>query len=162
VIQRGGDSPRDRSRQSRPRNAPRGTVPIDQSGLDHETIEKIKDAIGAGPRDWVGITPDGHVVTGDSEGNAEDHGHVSDFCSNGAETIPKWVWGLLAFAAMIAIIVLFATGVGEVATILAGAGAAVVFIVKAALRAAGRDDTVASTSTDADTDNQSDSSTAAA
>jgi hypothetical protein len=49
------------------------------------------------------------------------------------------VWGLLAFATMIAIIVLFATGVGEVATILAGASAVVVLAVRAALRAAGRD-----------------------
>src|SRR5258708_6965671 len=128
------ERPEDRSRRSRPRNAPPGTVPIDQSGLDRETIHKIKDAIGAGPRDWVGVTPDGHVVTGDSDGNAEDHGHVSDFAMNGAEQVPKWVWGLLAFAALIALIVLFATGVGEVGLILAGASAVVIFAVTAVLR----------------------------
>jgi hypothetical protein len=133
------EQPRDRSRRARPRNAPPGTVPIDQSGLDRETIHKIKDAIGAAPDTWVGITPDGHIVTGDSEGNVEDHGHVSDYARSGSESIPKWVWGLIAFAAMIALIVLFVTGVGEVGLILAGAGAAVVLAVKAALRAAGRD-----------------------
>jgi hypothetical protein len=134
-------TPDERSRQSRPRNAPRGTVPIDQSGLDRETIHKIKDAIGAGPRDWVGITPDGHVIVTDGEGNAEDVGHVSDFARSGAENVPKWVWGLLALAAMIALIVLFATGVGEVGLILAGASLVVILAVKAALRAAGRGDT---------------------
>jgi hypothetical protein len=138
AVQRGnGDEderPEDRSRRSRPRNAPPGTVPIDQSGLDRETIHKIKDAIGAGPRDWVGITPDGHVVTGDSEGNAEDHGHVSDFARSGAEEVPKWVWGLLAFAAAIALIVLFATGVGEVGAILAGASTVLILAVTAVLR----------------------------
>jgi len=40
---------------------------------------------------------------------------------------------------MIGLIILFATGVGEAGLILAGAGAAVVFIVTAALRAAGRE-----------------------
>jgi hypothetical protein len=133
------DDPRDRSRRARPRNAPSGTVPIDSSGLDRETIHKIKRAIGAAPDTWVGITPDGHIVTGDSEGNVEDHGHISGFARSGSESIPKWVWGMMGFAAMIALIVLFATGVGEVGLILAGAGAAVIFVVNAALRAAGRE-----------------------
>jgi hypothetical protein len=130
-------TPEDRSRQSKPRNCPTGTRPIDESGLDRETIHGIKDAIGAGPRDWVGITPGGNVVTGDGDGNAQDHGHVSDFCHNGAESVPKWVWGLLEVAAVIALIVLFATGVGELGTILAGAGEGVVLAVRAALLAAG-------------------------
>jgi hypothetical protein len=133
------EAPRDRSRRARPRNAPSGTVPIDQSGLDRETIHKIKDAIGAAPDTWVGVTPDGHIVTGDSDGNIEDHGHISDYARSGSESIPKWVWGLLAFAAVIALIVLFATGVGEVAVILAGAGVAVTAAVMAVLRAVGRD-----------------------
>lgn len=132
------DDPRDRSRRARPRDAPPGTVPIDSSGLDRETIHKIKRAIGAAPDTWVGITPDGHIVTGDSEGNVEDHGHISDYARSGSESIPKWVWGMIGFAAMIALIVLFATGVGEVGLILAGAGAALIFVVSAALRAAGR------------------------
>lgn len=133
------DDPSERSRQSRPRNAPSGTRPIDQSGLDRETIHGIKDAIGAGPKDWVGITPDGEIITTDSDGNAENHGHVSDYARQGSESIPRWVWGVIGFAAMVALIVLFATGVGEVGLILAGASAAVIFVVHAALRAAGRE-----------------------
>lgn len=135
----GGDDPADRRRQSRPRNAPSGTVPIDQSGLDRETVHKIKDGIGAGPRDWVGIAPGGRIVTTGPDGNAQDEGHVSDYARSGSEKLPRWVWGVIGFAAMIGLIVLFATGVGEVGLILAGAGALVVFLVKGALRAAGRD-----------------------
>jgi hypothetical protein len=133
----GGDSG-ERRRQSRPRNAPRGTRPIDQSGLDRETIHGIKDGIGAGPRDWVGITPDGEIITTDAEGNAENNGHISDYARRGSENVPKWVWGLIGFAAMIGLIVLFATGVGELGLILAGAGTAIIFVVRSALRAAGR------------------------
>jgi len=135
----GGDDPGERRRQSRPRNAPPGTRPIDQSGLDRETIHKIKDGIGAGPRDWVGVTPDGEIITTDGEGNAQDEGHVTDYARSGSENVPKWVWAVIGFVAMIGLVVLFATGVGEVGLILAGAGAFVIFVVRSALRAAGRD-----------------------
>lgn len=131
------DMPRDRSRRSRPRNCPPGTVPIDSSDLDRETIHKIKDAIGAAPDTWVGVTPDGHIVTGDSEGNVEDHGHVSDYARSGGENLPKWVWALLGTAAAIALIVLFATGVGEAGVIVAGLGYAATAIIFAVLRASG-------------------------
>lgn len=150
------EAPRDRSRRARPRNAPRGTVPIDQSGLDRETIHKIKDAIvGANPDTWVGITPDGHIVTTDGEGNIEDHGHVSDYARQGADNVPKWVWALLGLAAAVALIVLFATGVGEVAVITAGLGWAATMAVLAALRAVGYD-----TGSTASADSPSDSSAA--
>ncbi len=152
---RDGDDPLDRRRQSRPRNAPSGTRPIDQTDLDRETIHKIKDGIGAGPKDWVGITPDGEIITTDSEGNAEPQGHVTDYTRNGSEYIPRWVWGTLAFAAMIALIVLFATGVGEAGLILAGAGAAVVFVVNRALRAAGREPATVAGAETAATSNES-------
>lgn len=138
--------PGERSRQSKPRNAPPGTRPIDQSGIDRETIHKIKDAVGAGPKDWVGITPEGNVITTDGDGNAEDHGHVSDYARNGAEGIPKWIWALLGIGAAIALIVLFATGVGELGLILAGVGAFAALIIKGALKAVGRGDTSASAS----------------
>lgn len=108
--------------------------------LDRETIHKIKRGIPAKPKDWVGVTPDGQIVTGDADGNAVDEGHISDYARSGAETIPKWVWGLLAFAALIALIVLFATGVGEAALILAGVGMVAAAIIKGALRLAGRDE----------------------
>jgi hypothetical protein len=135
----GEDDPAARSRQSRPRNAPSGTRPIDESGLDRGTIHGIKDAIGAGPKDWVGVTPEGEVITTGADGDAENHGPVTDYARRGSENIPKWVWAVIGFAAMIALIVLFVTGVGEVGLILAGAGAAVLFVVRSALKAAGRE-----------------------
>jgi RHS repeat-associated protein len=65
---------------SRPKNAPRGTRPIDQAGLSKDDIHSIKGQIGAGPQDYVGITPDGTVVTTDPEsGTSVDHGNVSDY-----------------------------------------------------------------------------------
>lgn len=155
-----GRSSKDRSRQTRPRNPPPGTVPIDQTGLDRETIHKIKDGIGAGPQDWVGVAPDGHVITSDPDGNAVDNGHVSDFSSNGVETIPKWVWGLIGIAAAIGIIVLFATGVGEVGLILAGASAVVILAVKAALRAVGRDSSATASTADGSEETDQGSATA--
>lgn len=137
TVQRNGEQDEEtgseRSRRSRPRNAPPGTRPIDQSGLDRETIHKIKDAIGAGPKDWVGVTPDGEIITTGEGGNAQPEGHVTDFSR---KQLPDWVWAALGVAAAIALIVLFATGVGEVGTILAGASAAVRAIVMAVLAAA--------------------------
>lgn len=66
-------------RGAKPKNAPPGTIPIDKSGLSKEDIHRIKDGIGAGPRDWTGISPDGDVISGDSEGNAINNGPYSDY-----------------------------------------------------------------------------------
>lgn len=73
-------TPEDRRRGARPTDAPRGTRPIDQSGIDRGGIHDIKDGIGARPDDWVGVTPDGDVVTTDPEtGEAVDQGNISDY-----------------------------------------------------------------------------------
>ncbi|WP_422015298.1 glycine zipper domain-containing protein [Roseateles sp.] len=68
---------------SKPKNCPAGTIPIDQAkgprGWDKEELHGIKDGVGAGPPDWVGITPDGRVITGDSNGNAVDNGPAKDY-----------------------------------------------------------------------------------
>jgi len=73
---RSGD-PAERRRRSRPTDAPPGTRPIDGSGLSHEDIESIKKGIGARPDDWVGVTPDGEVITTDPEsGRAQPEGDV--------------------------------------------------------------------------------------
>ena len=48
-------------------------------GWDKDDVHGIKDGVGAGPQDWVGISPDGHVITGDHEGNAVDNGPVDPF-----------------------------------------------------------------------------------
>lgn len=39
----------------------------------------IKNGVGAGPRDWTGISPDGDVITGDSDGDAVNNGPYSDY-----------------------------------------------------------------------------------
>jgi RHS repeat-associated protein len=74
-----GRSTEDRRRQTAPSNAPRGTRPIDKSGIDRGGIHDIKDGIGAKPDDYVGITPQGNIVTTDAKtGKALDQGHISD------------------------------------------------------------------------------------
>ncbi len=110
----------ERSRQSRPRDAPRGTVPIDQSGLSREDIHKIKQRIGAGAADWVGITPDGHVITTDENGNTVDHGHMGDLLAREATPLVDPATGRrLGSAAKGALI---GAGIG---TILGGVGGAI-------------------------------------
>lgn len=57
---------------SKPKNCPAGTLPIDEyPGLDRDDIHDIKDGVGAGPADWTGIAPNGDVITGDANGNAQ-------------------------------------------------------------------------------------------
>jgi hypothetical protein len=55
-------------------DAPPGTKPIDQYGLNHGQIERIKQNADQGPRDWTGISRDGHVIVSDEEGNPVDLG----------------------------------------------------------------------------------------
>ena len=138
VLQRSeGD---DRSRQSRPRNAPRGTRPIDQSGLDREDVHTIKDGVGAGPRDWVGITPEGDVVTTDADGNAENHGPASDYLRRTHTEIPSWLWPLVTVVGIVVvagIIACFATGVCEFAAVVGGLSYATAMMILGLLRSAG-------------------------
>ena len=64
---------------SKPNNCPTGTKPIDQSGLSKDDIHNIKDGVGAGAKDWTGITPDGDVITGDENGDAFNNGPYGDY-----------------------------------------------------------------------------------
>ncbi len=64
---------------SKPKDAPPGTIPIDKSGLSKDDIHTIKDGIGAGPKDWTGISPDGDVISGDSDGNSVNNGPYEDY-----------------------------------------------------------------------------------
>jgi RHS repeat-associated protein len=64
---------------SKPKDCPAGTKPIDQTGLGKDDIHGIKEGVGAGPRDWTGIAPNGDVITGDHEGNAVNNGNYKDF-----------------------------------------------------------------------------------
>lgn len=59
---------------------PSGTPPIDQVlGLDRDDVHDIKGGVGVAPNDWTGITPEGHVITGDSKGNAVDNGSYGPY-----------------------------------------------------------------------------------
>ncbi|WP_247688850.1 RHS repeat-associated core domain-containing protein [Ralstonia pseudosolanacearum] len=65
---------------SKPKDCPSGTRPIDKvPGLGKDEVHDIKGGVGAGPRDWTGIAPNGDVITGDSEGNAVNHGNYNDY-----------------------------------------------------------------------------------
>jgi hypothetical protein len=146
ALQRNGDGSNP-SRQSKPTDAPRGTRPIDQTDLDRETIHKIKDGIGAGPRDWVGVTPDGDIITSDADGHAIDNGKVEDYQRTTTESdsrIPTWLAALVGAAVVVAIIACFATGVCEFGAVVGGLGAAAAAAVIALLRSAGVQDAGAS------------------
>jgi|CXWL01.1.fsa_nt_gi RHS repeat-associated protein len=70
----------DPDRSTKPKNCPSGTKPIDQfPDLDRDDIHKIKKGLGARPDDWVGITPDGNVITGGSGGQAVNQGPYKDY-----------------------------------------------------------------------------------
>jgi hypothetical protein len=63
-----------------PKNAPRGTKPIDQTGLSRGEIHDIKDGLQAGANEWVGIAPNGDVITTDPlTGNALNLGNFDVF-----------------------------------------------------------------------------------
>jgi len=65
---------------SKPKDCPTGTKPIDQyPGLDREDIHNIKEGVGAGPKDWTGIAPNGNVITGGPKGSAVDNGPYTDY-----------------------------------------------------------------------------------
>jgi hypothetical protein len=73
-------TPEERRVASKPTNAPKGTRAIDKAGIDKDGVHEIKDGIGAKPKDWVGITPDGGIITTDPEtGEAVDQGNIIDY-----------------------------------------------------------------------------------
>ncbi|CAA9889484.1 hypothetical protein METHB2_1060004 [Candidatus Methylobacter favarea] len=69
----------------RPENCPAGTLPLDKAkkkfGLRGEDHNKIKGRTGtnSGPKDWVGIAPNGDVITTNPDGSPENWGDYQDF-----------------------------------------------------------------------------------
>jgi RHS repeat-associated protein len=72
-----------KSTQSKPTNAPPGTVPIDQGGLSSGDIHDIKDGIGAGATDWTGIAPNGDIITTGPDGKMINHGPADSYIPGG-------------------------------------------------------------------------------
>lgn len=85
-LQRALPPGKDKSRRSRPRNAPPGTLPIDETNLTREEIHKIKKQIRSRPDDWVGVTPDGEVIVTDENGDPEPQGNVEDLLPGATRT----------------------------------------------------------------------------
>lgn len=71
------------STESAPNDKPTGTIPIDESkgklGLGKDEVHQIKHGVGAGIRDWVGIAPNGDVITTDSDGYHINNGPYTDY-----------------------------------------------------------------------------------
>jgi len=63
----------------KPSDAPSGTKPIDQVGLQKGQAHEIKKGIEAGPKDWTGITPKGDVITGTPNGKTINHGPADTY-----------------------------------------------------------------------------------
>jgi hypothetical protein len=63
-----------KSTQSKPIDAPPGTVPLPQAGLPKGVHGEIKQGVGAGPQDWTGIAPNGDVITTGPGGKAINNG----------------------------------------------------------------------------------------
>ncbi|MGA3099796.1 MAG: hypothetical protein ABSF25_25360 [Bryobacteraceae bacterium] len=56
------------------RGVPTGTIPIDQEGWNRDRVHDIKQGVGAGNADWVGIAPNDDVITGSVTGDAVNNG----------------------------------------------------------------------------------------
>jgi RHS repeat-associated protein len=70
-------------REQRPNDVPTGTKPVDQDRrLDRQKIHDIKDQLGAGPKDWVGIDPSGNIWTSEG-GKGANQGPYSDYINSG-------------------------------------------------------------------------------
>ncbi|MDP2369135.1 hypothetical protein, partial [Rhodoferax sp.] len=69
----------------KPDGLPTGTKDVDKDKRlkGGNKIHDIKDEIGAGPQDWTGISPDGHIWT-NVEGAPYDWGHYSDLIPGNA------------------------------------------------------------------------------
>ena len=66
-------------RAQRPEGTPPGTKPVDQDKrLDRGKIHEIKDQLGAGATDWVGIDAEGNIWTNEG-GQGANQGPYTDY-----------------------------------------------------------------------------------
>jgi len=75
-------SKKDGSR-TKPSDCPSGTLPISEAkkrfGLDHETVEALKDGVGADAPTWTGVAPNGDIWVGTRDGKGRKEGNISDY-----------------------------------------------------------------------------------
>ncbi len=73
--------------ESKPKDCPTGTLPIDQAkekfGLDKDDVHAIKDGVHAGNTTWTGIAPNGDVWTGTPNGVGTNHGPYEPYLLGG-------------------------------------------------------------------------------
>ncbi len=73
--------------ESKPKDCPTGTLPIDQAkgkfGLNHGDVEAIKDNVDAAPTTWTGIAPNGDVWVGTPDGSGTNEGPFRDYIPRG-------------------------------------------------------------------------------
>jgi RHS repeat-associated protein len=68
----------------KPENCPPGTKPIDEVGLPTDVIHGLKDDLNLGPRDYVGIAPNGDIIYSGPGRRAEPpYNNVKDY-------YPRW------------------------------------------------------------------------
>jgi RHS repeat-associated protein len=73
--------------ESKPKDCPTGTLPIDQAKgkfkLDKDDVHTIKDGVQAGQTTWTGIAPNGDVWTGTPNGVGTNHGPFGTYLPGG-------------------------------------------------------------------------------
>lgn len=65
-------------------------------GTYQEKTHKIKHGVGAGPRNWVGISPEGHVLVTGDDGHTVDEGPADSYYRQGEGVSMSKILAVLA------------------------------------------------------------------